>query len=99
VPKAIELPKLAQKSMVRSLPLPDISLKAENDSFSTLIPFEILQSVSIYNVSARLAFYAFIEAVTSQERKAALLREELKQMQEHNDVAKGYPIEILKYST
>jgi len=72
VPKPMELAKLASKSMVKVLPIVDLTLKGDNDPFNSLLPFEILQSVSVYN-----------------ERKASLLREELKLIQEHNDFAKG----------
>ncbi len=83
--------------MVKPIPLADVALKGEKDPFSTLIPFEILQSVSIYNVM-HLIFLVFITMcqnsisflmVSSQEKKAALIREELRKIRDHNDMAKG----------
>lgn len=72
VPSQEQLAKLPQKAMVKSLPPGDLTLKSDKDPFSSLVPFHILQSASVYN-----------------EKKAGLVREELKQIREHSDFAKG----------
>jgi len=49
VPGIGQLLKLPQRSMVKPLELTEAAIPLEKDPFAGLIPFEILQSVSIYN--------------------------------------------------
>ena len=55
VPSQEQLAKLPQKAMVKSLPPGDLTLKSDKDPFSSLVPFHILQSASVYNVQRPLS--------------------------------------------